>query len=155
MANRKIIYAPNLSQGGGRVLLENLVFSLPDLSNIILYVDLRLNNVFSALPEMQIFYVEPSVMGRLISELHLLRFCQSDDQVFFMGSLGPLFQLKAKTFLYIHNIYLVTNKSKKGLVWSTKLRLLIEKIWLLISLSLKEGHGKEIMMDLLLFILAP
>jgi len=136
MANKKIIYAPNLSQGGGRVVLENLVFSLTDLDDFILYADMRLKNVFSVLPpRLEIFYVKPSVLGRLLSEVHLLRLCHSGDKVFFMGSLGPIFKLRAKTFLYIHNIYLVTNKSMQGLKWSTKLRLIIEKIWLFISLK--------------------
>ncbi|QWD91103.1 glycosyltransferase [Polynucleobacter sp. MWH-Braz-FAM2G] len=135
MTNKKIIYAPNLSKGGGRVILENLIFSLPDFSNFTLYVDARLKGLLSALPGAQIFYVEPSIKGRLLSEMHILRLCQTGDKIFFMGSLGPLFKLRAKTFLYIHNIYLVTNKSMKGLKWTTKLRLSIEKIWLLVSLK--------------------
>ena len=65
-----IIYAPSINNGGGLVLLKDLVSSIPMNLNSILFLDARTKNLFTSLNS-KIIWVKPTLHSRLMSELLL------------------------------------------------------------------------------------
>jgi len=128
---RFIIYAVNVHQGGGAVLLNALLSSM-DQDNIpcIAFLDSRLKHPEKLSDKIHIFRISPSIYDRLLAELTLKRSIIGDDVALFFGNLPPLFKLDARTILFIQNRYLIDDLCLKYFNIRARLRITYERIWL-------------------------
>lgn len=124
------IHASNVHQGGGRTLLLALIDALPTDKPIVLILDKRMSYNLEFPENVMVHRVAPSLLSRLSAEWWLRKNVNSQDIVLCFGNLPSLFNLKAKTIVFVQNRYLVDALPLKGFSVKTRLRLLIERIWL-------------------------
>ena len=127
---RQIIYAPNVHQGGGKVLLLQLIDNLKNKNSVFYIVDSRLNIPNKWLIKGEILTVKPSLLSRFFVELSLSKRMGLGMEVLCMGSLPPLFITKIKVTVYVHNRYLVNNESLKNFSFKDSCRIISERLWL-------------------------
>lgn len=126
-----IIHAPNIHSGGGRTLLLSLINSLWDGLTCILILDQRLHAACQLPENVAIYRVAPSIAGRLRAEKRLRAIAGLHDVVLCFGNLPPLYRLKASVFVFLQNRYLVGSAPLAGFNMATRLRIFIERHWLL------------------------
>lgn len=115
--------------GGGLILLKALL-SVQNLLVKLVQLDERAKDRLalpSAVPQ---FYVRPSVFSRLFAEWRLWRKCLGNDIVLCFHGLPPLFPLSAQVVVFIQNRILLEKDSISEYPLHTKIRLLIERMWL-------------------------
>ena len=127
---RLFIHATNIHQGGGRSLLESIFSVIPIDIKSVLSLDSRM-----PLPEgmdtvVLVRRVLPTIVHRFISELRLAYDVKPEDVVLCFGNLPPLFRLRAHSFVFVQNRYLVNSCKLSGLSFKTRLRLNLERLWL-------------------------
>jgi glycosyltransferase involved in cell wall biosynthesis len=128
MSKRLFIHAPNIHQGGGKILLLSLLsHALPE--QVILIVDARMDLPSNLAPNIQIKTISPTIIARLCGEYWLSKNTQENDTILCFGNLPPLFRLKGTTKLFLQNRYLIDDVNLKGFNWRSKIRLNIEKLW--------------------------
>lgn len=128
---RLIIYAVNVHQGGGAVLLNALLSSINhDNVTYIAFLDRRLKLPETLSAEIQVKRVTPSIPNRLSAERVLKRTVKDGDVVLFFGNLPPLFKLNATAILFIQNRYLIDNIGLRQFNIKTRLRITLERVWL-------------------------
>ena len=128
---RFIIYAVNVHQGGGAVLLNALLSSInKDDVPCIAFLDRRLKLPETLSDKILVNRVAPSISKRLIAERVLKNSVKVDDVVLCFGNLPPLFKLDAKVILFIQNRYLIDNIGLGHFKIKSKLRITLERIWL-------------------------
>lgn len=131
MAKRRLfIHAPNIHQGGGRTLLEILVFSGFSEGKALLVADSRMTFSKEVPDDYFIKWVDPTVSERFKAELWLKREVRREDVVLCLGSLPPLFRLPAYTTVFVQNRYLIDDDELKDFPRRTQLRLSVERQWL-------------------------
>ncbi len=118
-----IIYAPNVHNGGGKVLLQALILALPEKT--LLIHDKRM--VIEGNVNLRLKYVFPSVFSRFMSELWLKFNTTKHDIVFCFGNLPPSFTLSAKVVVFVQNRYLVDDVSLNAFSIKTKLKMHLER----------------------------
>jgi glycosyltransferase involved in cell wall biosynthesis len=125
---RILIHAPNVSSGGGGVLLRQLLSSLPPEHSYSLHLDKRF--VYEILPSSIncIKTVPPSFFARLILEISLILDVKKFDLVLCFGNLPPFSKLNIPVFLLIQNRFLVDKAAPMVFPWKIKLRLYIERL---------------------------
>jgi glycosyltransferase involved in cell wall biosynthesis len=124
---RLFIHAPNVHQGGGAILIKELLDSLgKELVGV--QLDERLD-LAAMPPEMKVVRVQHSLWSRLKAEWSL-RSLNSGDVLICFGNLPPLFGSPADTFVYLQNRLLVEDVSISSYPWRVKLRLYVERFWL-------------------------
>ena len=129
--SRFLIHASNVHQGGGAVLLADLLRSIPQSLPVTATIDTRMVLPDGVPVHVCIERVRPSLLGRLLAEYRLSRRTGQDDSVLCFGNLPPLFKLKGDITVFLQNRYLVDRESSlAGLPLKTRLRLLIERVWL-------------------------
>lgn len=126
----QVIQAPNIHTGGGKVLLSYLLDGLDLETDYLLVLDARLDLAIPEQPNIRVKYVTPSLIGRLWAEVWLSREAQSGDKVLCFGSLPPLFRLKAEVTVFIQNRYLLEMVELSAFPIKTRLRLMVERLWL-------------------------
>jgi glycosyltransferase involved in cell wall biosynthesis len=65
-----------------------------------------------------------------MSELMLVMSVKKEDAVLCFGNLPPLLRLRGLTFVYLQNRYLVENINTGDFAITSRLRLLVERMWL-------------------------
>lgn len=131
-----VIQAVNIHQGGGAVLLNDIVLYL-DEHNISarLYVDIRYPFIKSQYVE--VIQTKTSILERFKVEIFLSIFAKKNKSIpiLFFGNLPPLFSSNKLSFLFFQNTILLHKNSK--FLFNIKIRLkhLIEKIWLRIGIN--------------------
>jgi glycosyltransferase involved in cell wall biosynthesis len=124
-----IVHAPNVHVGGGRTLLLALLQSLDAKHGTRAILDTRLEG--DAIPEhIAAYRVPPTLLGRLGAELTLKRLAQTDDVVLCFGNLPPLFRIRARSAVFIQNVYLLGQRSRSGFPFRTQMRIELERLWL-------------------------
>lgn len=126
---RLIVHAPNVHHGGGRQLLLSLLRALTGRHDYTAIIDARL----APPPEISnaaLIQVRPSLLRRFAAEVRLKRLAQPDDRVLCFGNLPPLFKLRSRVFLYLQNRYLTGGVPLTGFGWRTRLRVVVERLWL-------------------------
>jgi glycosyltransferase involved in cell wall biosynthesis len=131
MPRRIFIHANNVHQGGGRSLLLALLKAVSGKLDWAATLDARLKLPTGSLGEGQIKWVTRSVVGRLNSEWWLMRNVQVDDVLLCFGNLPPLFRSRGRVMVFVQNRYLIEPLSLEGHSISVKLRICIERWWLL------------------------
>lgn len=130
---RLFIHAANIHQGGGKSLLLEVIKSLSITEPVVLILDSRLQLPDLVFQTMTIKLVEPSIQQRVKVEFWLKRNVWPQDVVLCFGNLPPLFHLRGRTTVFMQNRYLIDNvRLTEFLVWP-RLRLALERLWLLFS----------------------
>lgn len=128
---RLVIYAVNVHQGGGAVLLNALLSSInmDDLS-CLAFLDRRLKLPEIFFDKIRFKRVSPRIVNRFFAELALKNSVKDDDVVLCFGNLPPMFKLNAKAMLFIQNRYLIDVISLKHFNIKARLRIALERVWL-------------------------
>ncbi len=120
------IHAPNVHQGGGAVLLKNLLEGSSTFP-VVAQLDERLRTSFQS-SSAEISRVRHTPWSRLRAEWHLRKLTAGDKLICF-GNLPPLFGSPAEVFVFIQNRLLIENSSLDQYPLRTRLRLIIERWW--------------------------
>lgn len=145
-----VIQASNIHEGGGRVLLHDLLSEIlnKNTSNsnsnklqVVLFVDKRFNiqNSFQITDEkyLKVYEVTPSIISRLATEVKIWLLAKKNPaaRIFCFGNLPPLFPVKNKVILYFHTVLYF----QKYMNLKTNTRLFIkhsiERFWVKLGLS--------------------
>jgi glycosyltransferase involved in cell wall biosynthesis len=125
---RLVLHAPNIHQGGGLVLLSELIPAIPDKSFLIL--DARLRIPLDSLKKFDIYIVKPTIWGRFKAECKLKLIAGNSDRVLCFGNLPPLFSLRADATLFLQNRLTIDKRySLKGFGRRIFARITLERCW--------------------------
>jgi len=128
---RFIIHAANIHQGGGAVLLRELLASMPYDAAVFLQVDARFNLPSDIHPNLKIIRFRRTFLARLWSEVSLFNIVCRGDHVLCFGNLPPLFKLKSDPTVFLQNRYLIDRHAPiSALPLRARLRIYVEKFWL-------------------------
>ncbi|MCB4810631.1 glycosyltransferase family 4 protein [Methylovorus menthalis] len=134
MPERLFIHATNVHQGGGATLLLSLASALDKDVEVILCLDERM--VFpDGSPHIQVKKIKPSVFQRLRAEWWLKKNVTQNDCVICLGNLPPLFRLLGDVTVFLQNRYLVEAVKLDHFPLKTKLRIMMERLWLRTRIS--------------------
>lgn len=130
MNGRRLLYAPNVYQGGGRYLLLPLLQALKNSPDVIFVLDARM-----ILPEDcrllgDVYRIKPTILSRLWCELRLPFLVTSNMLLLCMGNLPPLFVRHGFQQVFVQNRYLVDDLSLAVFPLSVRIRLTVERWWL-------------------------
>jgi glycosyltransferase involved in cell wall biosynthesis len=129
--NRLIIHAPNIHQGGGAVLLREILASIPYDCLLFLQVDARFILPADIHPNLRVIRFSRTFLARFRAEVSLFKIVCQGDHVLCFGNLPPLFKLKSRPAVFLQNRYLVDKHSPVlALPLRARLRLYAEKLWL-------------------------
>jgi len=128
---RLFVHAINVHQGGGAVLLSDLLRAIPPWVEVVAHVDARMVMPADMQAHIRVEQVRPTLLGRLAAERRLARVVQPDDQVLCFGNLPPLFRLRGDAAVFLQNRYLVDAHAPLGaLPLKARIRLWLERLWL-------------------------
>lgn len=120
------IHAPNVHQGGGRILLEQLLMFAPINTSCIL--DERMPKVHAP-DDAEIYPVKPTIVSRFKAEILLFKNAKADDTVLCFGNLPPLFKSKASVKIFLQNRYMFGRHDFSKFSAGIRIRLFIERWW--------------------------
>jgi glycosyltransferase involved in cell wall biosynthesis len=123
------IQAVNVHTGGGGVLLQGLLQALPKDSRVSLFADTRLQLPANLSTNITVYRFKPKILHRFRAEWLLFRRARARDTVFCFGNLPPLLPSRAHVILYLHNRYLIENRSLRGFSLKARLRIWMERLW--------------------------
>lgn len=145
-----IIQASNIHEGGGRVLLLSLLKSLiqqekikPPLlqQQITIFIDSRFQFkkevVTEGLAVFSLEEVKASILSRLWAEFKIYRLSKQKNvltTLFCFGNLPPLFSVDSSVILYFHTVLYFKEFSQKAIRWPRRMKLWIERQWLILGL---------------------
>ena len=134
------IYAPQVHQGGGKVLLEAILSErIENIScNAIVDEKFEISKGFCFV-NWNIQAIKSSFIYRVTSEKKLAINLQSNDQVLFFSNLPPMFKNKAFTTLFLQNKYIIDKYSLEGFSLKAKIRISIQRLWFRIFLKNADG----------------
>ncbi len=125
-----IIHAPNVHTGGGQSLLIALLAAIPDNVKTLAHLDSRMA-LPNDLPENLIAkIIKPSIQQRFQAERWLAQNAQPQDTILCFGNLPPLFKLRGHTVIFLQNRYLIDDVKLNDFTLKTRLRLVMERLWL-------------------------
>ena len=107
--NKIIINAVNIHNGGGEILLNQLISSLPD-NNVIIFCSKKLKLINNKKQDIKFIKIKSNLFSRLLSELSIYKKSKQNDKVLYFGNLPPIFKMRAFVYLYIQNRLLVDYK---------------------------------------------
>ena len=128
---RLIIHATNIHQGGGAVLLRELLASMPYDAAVFLQVDARFFLPADIHPNLKIIRFRCTFLARLRAEVSLFNFVCRGDHVLCFGNLPPLFKLKSDPTVFLQSRYLIDRHAPiSALPLRARLKIYVEKFWL-------------------------
>lgn len=128
---RLFVHAINVHQGGGAVLLCDLLRAIPPRVAAVAHVDARMLIPADVPAHVTVERVRPTLLGRLAAERRLASAVEPDDRVLCFGNLPPLFRLRGDAAVFLQNRYLVDALAPLGaLPLKPRARLWLERIWL-------------------------
>lgn len=127
MTSRIIVYAPNLHTGGGLVLLEELINSIPKSIKRKYYLDFRSKGLIFT-DNVDVIWVKPSLISRIMAEICISLESRESDATLLLHSLPPIFCIRGIKILYFHNKLLI-NKYLRFFKYSIKatIRIFLER----------------------------
>ena len=131
MPRRIYIHANNVHQGGGRSLLLALLESVSNNLDWFATLDARLTPLKDSFGEGRIKWVARSALQRLNSEWWISRHVQQEDVLLCFGNLPPLFRSRGRVVVFVQNRYLVEPLGLQGHSVAVRLRISIERWWLM------------------------
>lgn len=128
---RLFVHAINVHQGGGAVLLHDLLRAIPLDVEAFVHVDARMRLPVDLPDHVRVVRVEPTLFGRFTAERRLAGRVAPDDRVLCFGNLPPLFKLRGEVSVFLQNRYLVDPHAPlSALPLRMRCRLLFERAWL-------------------------
>jgi hypothetical protein len=128
---RLFVYAINVHQGGGAVLLCDLLRAIPPEAEAVVNVDARVGVPADLRDHVRIEGVEPTLLGRFAAERRLAGTVSPDDRVLCFGNQPPLFRLHGEAVVFLQNRYLVDPCAPLGtLPLKPRVRLRLLRAWL-------------------------
>lgn len=128
---RLFVHAINVHQGGGAVLLCDLLRAIPPWIEVVAHVDARMVIPADVPANVSVERVRPTLLGRLAAEHRLACVVKADDRVLCFGNLPPLFRLCGDAVVFLQNRYLVDAHAPLGaLPLKARIRLWLERAWL-------------------------
>jgi len=127
---RRVFYAPNIHQGGGKALLLPLLDALVNASDVMFILDERLELSEGFHFEGKVYRVKATVISRLCFEWKLRSLVSSEMLLLCMGNLPPLFSHKGIQHVFVQNRYLIDNVTLESFSFIVRARLLFERWWL-------------------------
>lgn len=125
------VHAINVHQGGGAVLLCDLLRAIPLDVEAVAHLDARMVVPDNLPDHVYVERVEPTLLGRFAAERRLVCKVAPEDQVLCFGNLPPLFRLSGEAVVFLQNRYLVDPCAPLGaLPLKQRIRLLLERAWL-------------------------
>ena len=103
VSRRLYIHATNVHMGGGLTLLKAIINALPVDIEVVLCLDKRVQKILNMPQNVQIKYVEPTLIQRLAAEKWLSRNVAFHDVVLCFGNLPPLFKLRGHVSVFVQN----------------------------------------------------
>lgn len=129
--SRLFINASNIHQGGGAILLLDLLYFLPQDKKCILFIDKRMQLPQNISNNFEIHRITPTLWDRFQAERKIALSSTDNDFVLCFGNLPPLFKVSGHVIVFIQNRYLVDDIEKiKKLSLKIKIRLFFERFWL-------------------------
>lgn len=123
----RIIFAPNIRGGGGMVLLGALLEVANRQSGARAFLDARAATVLPPLPQIDISWVKPGLMGRLRSERDLTQAAGSTSKILCFAGVPPLLRPSGKVLVYAQNALTMSDFPLGSFPARTAARLLIER----------------------------
>jgi len=130
MSCKRLLYAPNIHQGGGKVLLLPLLEALKDADEIIFALDERLCFPDGLKLRGEVHRVKATLFSRLAFEWSLKALISAKTTVLCMGNLPPLFVKNGVQLVFVQNRYLIDSLPLDGFSWVVRLRIRLERLWL-------------------------
>jgi len=127
---KRILYAPNIHQGGGKTLLLLLLQELMHASDMIFILDERMLLPDACELEGMVCRVPPTLLSRLQAEWHLRQLVKESTVLLCMGSVPPLLAHKGEQLVFLQNRYLIERRSVCSFPWRVRARLQLERWWL-------------------------
>lgn len=131
---RLYIHAVNVHQGGGKALMDALL-KIPATRAAVIQVDSRMSLSTELLQAAKIRRVMPTVLQRILADWWLAKQVRQGDVVLCFGNLPPLLRLQGHVTVFLQNRYLVDDVKLNGFPLKTRLRLMIERLWLSTRIS--------------------
>ncbi|MBF0272423.1 MAG: glycosyltransferase [Magnetococcales bacterium] len=103
MNRNLILYAPNVHNGGGFMLLNALLKSWPAEWRLIGFLDQRARSRLHLPPDSSIHWVQANLISRAWAQVTLNGVAAAEDTVLFFHGLPPAFFLKARIVVYLQN----------------------------------------------------
>ncbi len=126
------IHATNVHQGGGSVLLNDLLRAIASGQRAVALLDARMNVHADVPAHVEIRRVRPAIASRVSAEAWLRQQVEASDRVLCFGNLPPLFRLRGDVSVFLQNRYLVDESAPLGaLPQKVRIRLWMERAWLL------------------------
>lgn len=133
MPGQNILHSVNIHKGGGLNLLLSLIFQGGDLKDSFAHIliDERLaicDDVISKSCDVKRY--RPTIISRLSAEWWLYKNVHKKDTVLCFGNLPPVFNIKGRVLVYMHNRYLIDDIKLSGFSFGVRLRISLERLWL-------------------------
>lgn len=130
MKSGRIIYAPNVHQGGGRALLLPLLEMLKEDDDVTFVLDERLQLPAGLMFAGKVYRVKASLLARLFFEWRLRGLLRKDMILLGMGNLPPLLAGNGIQKVLVQNRYLIDKVPLDSFRLPVRLRLTVERWWL-------------------------
>jgi glycosyltransferase involved in cell wall biosynthesis len=125
------LHAVNVHQGGGAVLLCDLLRAISSNVEVVLSVDARMGVLADLPSNVRVEQVKPTLSGRFLAECRLAKTVVPNDIVLCFGNLPPLFRLRGQAVVFLQNRYLVDPSAPLNtLPLKSLVRLWLERAWL-------------------------
>lgn len=98
-----VLYAPNIHVGGGLVLLQPLLSSLPQGDTVKVFLDERARAKFEIPEAADVQWVKPTILSRLNAERTLSSVSGVGDNVFCFHGLPPVFRNRGRVIVFQQN----------------------------------------------------
>jgi len=140
--NNLFINASNIHNGGGAVLLKELLSTPPKGIKVFLLHDSRLIINYSKYENIIFRSVKPNIFSRIYSDYWIYKNSQKEDFVLCFGNLPTFFKLRSFVILFLQNRFLIDEiNSIRYLNFQPKIRNIYERI---IFLLFKDNVDKYI-----------
>ena len=127
---RLILHAANVHTGGGLVLLKLLLGALRGDEISHLNLDRRARGHIDVPEGVSCRWFEPTLGSRFGAELELRRRATPADVVLCLGSLPPLFRLRASVAVFVQNRLVLETDTLNAFDPRTRWRIRAERAWL-------------------------
>lgn len=128
MTSRLFIQAMNVHQGGGKVLLNDLLAALPP-GDVTVILDNRMAVVQEVSDAVKIHRIKPTIWQRLKAEWWVSRNLKAGDQLLCFGGHPPIFRCSGEVLVFVQNRYLIEPIALDEFSFKTRLRIRIERLW--------------------------
>ena len=122
-----LLYAPNVSAGGGLVLLQALLSAWSYQSPLVAFLDYRIKGVVDIPPSVVVHWVSATITSRLKAEMALRRLVTKQDFIFCFHGLPPLLARSNKVSVFVQNRLLIEQTALNHFRLKTRLRLIAER----------------------------